>query len=286
MHDPTLTPPPLFLAAKEARVGIELIRYFLSLKSLRTLPKGDGHPVLIIPGFMASDLSTFFLRKFLHEHNYNSHKWKYGQNRGYSPRVHDLMEDRLEDLCNRYQQRISIIGWSLGGMYAREIARTHPDCVRQIITLGSPFARSWKANNVVSLYDKVAHHKVDDVPEQVFRVMQEPTGVPTTAIYTIEDGVVNWETCKEVWEDDITENIRVYGTHCGLVHNPSVFNIIGNRLLRDRHNWSRMYPLNEENANVRTKKKYLSPYDLRTVWPDFDDKQNIRQNQITENIYK
>src|SRR5215510_12058869 len=111
-------------------------------------PRGDGHPVLVFPGLLASDFSTQPLRSFLKTQGYAVHGWKQGRNLGLRPGVEGDMIDRVEELHERYGRRkISLVGWSLGGIYARQLAKLVPEKVRCVISLGSPFTGSAKATN-------------------------------------------------------------------------------------------------------------------------------------------
>ena len=149
-------------------------------------------------------------------------------------------------------QKVSLVGWSLGGVMARLLARRAPDHVRQVITLGSPFAGSPKSSNVWRLYEYMSGTAVDGQHTQgMLAEIAAPPAVPTTAIYTRDDGVVAWQTCREV-ESDLAENIEVHGSHCGLGVNPSVLYAVADRLALkpgekrrfDRNNWQHgwMYP--------------------------------------------
>ena len=139
--------PNARLLPLEGRALFELAALLPAYPFLRRAPAGDGHPVLVLPGFMAGDLSTRALRRFLRDKDYRAHGWKQGRNIGPSAALIAAMAGRLQDLNRRYDRRVSLIGWSLGGIYARELARAMPELVRQVITLASPF-RDLDAVNV------------------------------------------------------------------------------------------------------------------------------------------
>ena len=121
---------------------------------LAAAPRGDGHPVLVFPGLLASDLSTQPLRGFLKAHGYAAHGWKQGRNLGLRPGVEADMLDRIDELYERHGRRkVSLVGWSLGGIYARQLAKRVPDKVRCVISLGSPFTGSPKATNAWRVYE-------------------------------------------------------------------------------------------------------------------------------------
>ncbi|WP_050419419.1 esterase/lipase family protein [Bradyrhizobium tropiciagri] len=228
-------PPSQLLLALEMRGIWELQAFFASYPLLRRAPRGDGHPVLVLPGLSASDISTRPLRTYLKAQGYAVHGWKLGPNRGPRPGVEAAMDARLAELAERYQRKVSLIGWSLGGVFAREIARRTPELVRQVITLGSPFANEPKASNAWRLYEVLSERRVDDWPDR--DTMKLPPPVPSTAIYSRTDGIVSWWGCREQHADR-TQNIEVEGSHCGLGHNPAVLYAIADRLALQEAEWS------------------------------------------------
>jgi len=223
-------PPSKLKLLLEPRAFLELASYFPARGLMRKLPKGDGHPVIIYPGFMASDLSTRLMRRLLTELGYEALPWKLGRNLGYSPPLAALMTEHLASVHKHYGCKISLVGWSLGGVYARETARELPQCVRQVITMGSPIGGSGKDTNVHWLYDLVAGERLSDIDPALLARMKQPIPVPSTAIYSRGDGIVAWQACREQFPDEQHENIRVAGSHFGLGFNPLVMNIVADRL--------------------------------------------------------
>ena len=150
-------------------------------------PRGpdDGQPVLVIPGFLCSDQTTFSLRKRLAKHGYRVHGWKQGWNLGAREDTLEKLRERIESLG--HDRKLVIVGWSLGGLFAREYARYHPDQVRAVITLGSPFSGDPRQNNVWQLYERVAKHSVLDPP--IPRVTDKPP-VPHLAMWSRRDGLI------------------------------------------------------------------------------------------------
>jgi pimeloyl-ACP methyl ester carboxylesterase len=141
-----LRPPSRTLLLLEGRAVQELGAFMLLRPWLAAAPRGDGHPVLVFPGLLASDFSTQPLRGFLKQQGYAVHGWKQGRNLGLRPGVEPDMLERIEELHDRHGGRkLSLVGWSLGGIYARQLAKLLPDKVRCVISLGSPFAGSPKA---------------------------------------------------------------------------------------------------------------------------------------------
>ncbi len=231
--DPS-APPSRELLLLEVRAIWELGAFFAMFPLLRMAPSGDGHPVLVLPGLAASDTSTRPLRAFLKDRGYRAHGWSLGTNNGPRPGAEAKMQDRLAALFERYRQKVSLIGWSLGGVFAREMATKAPDQVRSVITLGSPFAGAPKASNAWQLYERVSERKVDDWAHR--EPMRMPLPVPSTAIFSRSDGIVAWQGCLEQ-EGPRSENIEVEGSHCGLGHNPAVLYAIADRLAQPEDHW-------------------------------------------------
>ena len=227
-------PPSRQLLWLELRGIWELQAFFAAYPLLRRAPRGDGHPVLVLPGLAASDASTRPLRAYLTEQGYAAHGWKQGPNHGPRPGVEAGIEARLAELSGRDRRKVSLIGWSLGGVYARELARRVPALVRQVITLGSPFANEPKASNAWRLYEALSGRSAGDWPGR--EAMKLPPPVPSTAIYTRTDGIVAWQGCLEQ-ESPTTQNIEVEGSHSGLGHNPVVLYAIADRLALPEDKW-------------------------------------------------
>ena len=212
--------------------------------SKRFSKKGDGHPVLVLPGFMASDTSTVRLRKFINEMGYTALAWDLGRNYGKEQTI-DILIEKLDQIFDQYGEKISIIGWSLGGVYARQLAKARPEMVRQIITLGSPFRGIGEANNVAWIYNLLTGgKKVADVDPLLLADLPNPAPVPTTAVYSKQDGIVPWEVCVEAVETAIHQNVEVRSSHLGLGVNPAVLRIIANRLQYSAINWKPFAPNN------------------------------------------
>jgi pimeloyl-ACP methyl ester carboxylesterase len=227
-------PPSRLLLAFEERAIWELQAFLAAYPLLQRAPRGDGHPVLALPGLSASDVSTRPLRTYLRAQGYAAHGWKQGSNRGPRTGVEAGIDARLAELALHYNRKVSLIGWSLGGVFAREAARRSPDLVRQVITLGSPFAGEPKASNAWRLYEVLSGRRVDDWPER--EAMKLPPPMPSTAIYTRSDGIVAWQGCREQ-ESATTENIEVEGSHSGLGYNPAVLYAIADRLALPEGEW-------------------------------------------------
>ncbi|WP_338823848.1 alpha/beta fold hydrolase [Bradyrhizobium septentrionale] len=224
-----LRPPSLFLMLAEARGVLELNSSLLLSPLLLQAPKGDGHPVLTLPGFLASDLSMAPMRRYLKELGYDAYAWNMGRNFGGIASRRDALRDLVKRIHEASGRKVSIIGWSLGGVYARDLASQMPELVRSIITLGSPFADDIRATNATRLYELLSGEGVDDIPE-IRAAIAGDMPVPTTSIYSRTDGIVNWRTSR-LRPSAAAENIEVhFASHLGLGVNPAALWAIANRL--------------------------------------------------------
>jgi len=239
--DRSLRPSPL-LFMLEARAIYDAAAMVPMLAMKRLLPRGDGHPVLVLPGFLTTSRSTQPLRTFLADLGYKSHRWKLGYNTGYSSRRHDGMRDRVKELTLRYGQKVSLVGWSLGGVFARELAREMPDQVRQVISMGSPFRGHPSASHIQGVFEVFSEVRYRDLPPDLLRHMATPPPVPTTALYTRGDGIVAWQSTVEISTRRDVENIHVGGAHLGLGFNPRSLIAIADRLAQPEGRWQRFEP--------------------------------------------
>src|SRR5215470_13353435 len=224
-----LRPPGLGLLLAEARGIFELNSSLLLSPLLMQAPRGDGHPVLALPGFLASDLSMAPMRRYLKELGYEAHAWNMGRNLGgvYSKRR--ALRELLTNIYESAGRKVSVVGWSLGGVYARDLALQAPDMVRSVITLGSPFANDIRATNATRLYELVSGEGVDDIPG-LREAIAGDLPVPATSIYSRTDGIVNWRTSL-LRPSATAENIEVHlASHIGLGVNPAALWAVADRL--------------------------------------------------------
>ena len=234
MDADTARPPSHCLLLSEFRALYELAAFFAAIPLLPMLPSGDGHPVMVLPGFGASDLSTRPLRAFLSSGGYAAHGLNLGHNVGLQPGVATLQLDRLCEIRKRYGRNVSLIGWSLGGVFARELAKRAPEYVRLVITLGSPLRGHPRASNAWQLYETLAGHTVDHVR---LRMDDSPPSVPMTAIFSRTDGIVAWPCCMVDAGPD-KESVEIEASHCGLGHHPAALYVIADRLAQQEGAWA------------------------------------------------
>jgi pimeloyl-ACP methyl ester carboxylesterase len=232
----TLGPPPLALfALEQVRAARELAAVRGRRALLRTAPRGDGHPVLVLPGLLAGDFSTAPLRRFLRDLCYDARGWKLGLNRGPSRELRERLDERLAHLARRHGRRVSLLGWSLGGIYARELARARPERVRQVITMGTPF-RDISATHAVRLVGIRPGGRPLHEAHELRASLREPLPVPTTSIYSRSDGIVHWQSCLEQ-EGPRRENVEVGCSHTGMGFDPAVLDTVADRLALPEDDW-------------------------------------------------
>ena len=240
MREPIPRPSPRLLPL-EARALFELAALVPAYPFLRRAPAGDGHPVLVLPGFMASDFSTRALRRFLRDKGYRAHGWKLGRNLGASEAVIAGMVERVGALRARYDRRVSLIGWSLGGIYARELARALPESIRQVITLASPF-RDLDAVSIPRFMRQRARRGAAVVDDAAVRDrLRQPLAVPTTAIVSRTDAIAAWQSCCAE-QGPLSENLEVESSHLGIGHHPVVLLTIADRLAQPEGAWKPFAP--------------------------------------------
>jgi pimeloyl-ACP methyl ester carboxylesterase len=215
----------------ELRAVPEFAAFVAALPLLQLAPRGDGHPVLVLPGLGAGDRSTQPLRWFLRSRGYWVHGWKLGTNQGPDDRTTRGLARRLDELADQHGRRISLVGWSMGGVYARFLAQRTPSSVRLVITLGSPIS---------------------------MRGAQARPEVPTTSIYSRTDAIVPYQLSLDA-PGPRRENVEVRGSHLGLGHNPAVAIVVADRLALPEGVWRPFRP----SAVVRS--LFPRPLEARTA---------------------
>lgn len=230
--------PSRALLFLETRAIPELFGFALAWPTLAAIaPRGDGQPVMVLPGLVTSDRATAPLRGLLSTLGYPTYGWDQGRNLGPRPGVEEGMKARLAALAEAHGRKVSLIGWSLGGIYARQLAKMMPETVRQVITLGSPFNGDPRATNAWRVYEYASGHKATDGDRHMGGRIAAPPPVPATAIYSRSDGVCNWRCCIER-VSDIAENVEVKASHCGLGHDPAAAYAIADRLAQKEGDWA------------------------------------------------
>jgi pimeloyl-ACP methyl ester carboxylesterase len=230
-------PPPLALLALEPmRAAAEFIAAQLASSPARV---GDGHPVIVYPGLAANALSTLYLRHVVDSAGFTTYDWRQGFNRGPRGSVSQWLgelEGMLRELHDEHGRRVSLVGWSLGGIYARELAKRAPDRVRQVVTLGTPFNARPEATHAARVY-RLLSGEAGALSAPVQRRLSECPPVPTTSIYSRSDGVVPWQACIQRTCAH-AENVAVdSASHLGMGSHPTVLKVLVDRLAQPEGRW-------------------------------------------------
>lgn len=199
---------------------------------------GDGHPVVVYPGLGAGALTTSHLRSHLKQCTFTVHDWGKGVNTGPDGQFDDWLEmlaERVRALHALHGRKVSLVGWSLGGVYARELAKFAPGSVRQVITLATPFGSLQGANHAGTIFKMLGGDTSQLTSQMQERLRQRPP-VPTTSVYSKSDGLVSWRGCLEKRAPQ-AENIEVDASHLGMTTHPEVLRIVADRLAQPEGGW-------------------------------------------------
>lgn len=226
--------PPARRLWIEAVAAVTPVPQRVILAAARRAPAGDGHPVLLVPGFLRGEGYMEPLRRFLAALGYPVYGWRLGINLGPTERVLDGLERRLDEIARHHRWPASLIGHSLGGTLVRELAKARPHLVRQVIVLASP-VRLPTASRLEPLYRVLARLHSPDSAELYTRI-NEPPSVPVTALHTRSDGIVDWRSCLEA-EGPQRENVEITGPHSTMARNPAAWHVIADRLAQKAGTW-------------------------------------------------
>ena len=249
--------PHLIYSLAEWRAFLEMAALPYALPALlAAAPRGDGHPVLLMPGFMANEGTLFALKMFVGQRGYGVQNWGFGRNVGFHRRHAEALEQKVRYMHHRSGQKVSLLGWSLGGVFALYAAHQAPECVRSVITLGSPVSidphGSKSPPMVRMLYQLISHPMGPNAHAMLPRTRKlrehRKPPVPTSCLYSLGDGVVPPQEATIDGDPAMHENIRVVGSHTGLGFNPMVMAIVADRLAQPEGQWQ---PFRPEGASGR-----------------------------------
>ena len=230
---PPRAPNPMLLAL-EGRAPWELGASLAAWPVLRRAPRGDGHAVIVFPGLATTDASMWPLRTFLAERGWTPHGWEQRFNLGPRHGVIERCLERVRALRRQSGRKVSLVGWSLGGVYAREIAKLLPGHVRSVVTIASPFTGNPKANNVWRFYEMASGHRLD--ADERFAHLRAAPPVPTTSVFSRSDGVVAWRCCLQE-KGRHAESIEVGASHIGMSWHPATWYAVADRLAQEGRRW-------------------------------------------------
>jgi len=242
--------PSAISSALEARVFLELAALPWSMPMLMTAPRGDGHPVLLLPGFMGGEASLIGLEVFLRNRGYQVETWGLGRNVGFHAKHASALEQKIRHLHHQTGRKVSLVGWSLGGVFALYGAHKVPECVRSVVTLGSPVTVDAEGSAspplVKAMYRLIAHPMgpAAHTMQPRAKVLRERTRLPMpmSCLYSLSDGVVPPQEATIDGDPALHENIRVPGSHVGLGFNAMVLWIVADRLAQPEGQWRPFEP--------------------------------------------
>jgi pimeloyl-ACP methyl ester carboxylesterase len=232
-HEPPAAPAPGPVRPigllRECASGLELLRLGWRSQQLRRMPSGDGAPVIVIPGWQAPEATMAPLRRFLRRKNYAAEHWGLGVNRGDPEGDSERLATRVEALAARHGRSVALVGWSLGGVVARETARRVPARVAAVVTFGSPAVGGPTHTIAARSYGEDVCAEIEARQEALDA--ESPINVPVVAIFSRRDGIVSWPACIDRISPQVT-HFEVRSTHLGLGVDPSVWRIVGEQLHR------------------------------------------------------
>lgn len=234
-------PPAVGLAIAELpRALFELLCLLPGHLFLKRAPRGDGHPVITLPGYRSDDTAMLAMRRYLARWGYKPYPWGLGTNLGIGYQRIDYekrMLEKLENVVEKHGEPATLIGWSQGGVIAREVTKQRPDLVRQVIVLGSPLADAPEATTVFRIFQRTSAEEITNELMSMMREVASPLPhVRCICIYSNSDGIVAADIAQDLVSPNV-ENIRVTSSHLGMVVNPMVLFIIADRLSQTEDDW-------------------------------------------------
>lgn len=234
INDPVPRMPALSLALAELRALPELAAGLAAYPLLSRGAKGDGHAVLVLPGLMASDTSTLLLRSLLGRLGYQAVGWGLGRNLGPRDGLEGALENRLKELSTSSGRKVSLVGQSLGGSYARLLGARRPDLVRCVVTLGSPSTGSPRSNRAWRLYEWVSHQPAES--DAAWNDVVRGPSSPCTSVWSRTDAIVPPEAARAP-AGPLRESVEVWGSHVGMAVHPGVLHVVADRLSQAEGAW-------------------------------------------------
>ncbi|MEM9571944.1 MAG: alpha/beta hydrolase [Pseudomonadota bacterium] len=224
--------PSLLSSLREMGTPLEFLKFPLHTPALATAPRGDGRKVVLLPGFTAPEFSMRPLSLYLKYLGYDATTWGMGVNSGEVDHLTQEFGRKIEDMAERSSAPVTLIGWSLGGVIARESARLFSDSVREVITMGTPLIGGPKYTSVGKFYAIKEGLDMDAFELEVHARNSIGLSQPLTVIYSKSDGIVGWQAARDVYNDQ-ARNIEVRSTHFAMGGHPKIWKIIADTLAGD-----------------------------------------------------
>ena len=233
MQTETSRPPPAgLLLAERPRAALEFASVLWSWPLLQDAPRGDGHPVLVLPGLLYGDAHTALLRTYLTRCGFDPHGWGRGINTGHWRALEDAVLPAIERLSDRHGRAVSVVGASMGGLFARAAAATLPGRVRCVVTLASSARPPSTSNHIWPMYELTTGQPRDTL-------VVPPPPVPSTSVFSRSDGLGDWRTCLQP-EGPLSENVEVASSHMGMLWHPQALRVVADRLAQPEGRWRPM----------------------------------------------
>lgn len=212
----------LKLLVLEVKFIWELLIFWTNQKKFKTIPiTKNQNPIMFLPGFCAGDFYTYPVRKLLKKRGLICYGWEVGLNRGFNQDTLEKLQDKLDFLYQKHQAPLILIGWSMGGIFARELGWHNPTKVKKIITLGSPFSFPLRFLPINILYKRLTGHKLQEIEPLIAKHTYPEFPISLLIINSEQDGIVPWKYCLNPKNKKI-KAITVRGTHLGLPYNKQV----------------------------------------------------------------
>ena len=217
---------------------LEILNNRASQSILKGLSNGNGELVVLIPGFGTGDVLTSLLRNYLKSKNFNVYGWDCGINWKYSEEIEEKFIHKLNELTEKHQQKVTLVGYSLGGVTARIIANRIPNKIKQVIIVGTPIQKINGQNNLEFIYPLLMMgEKIEDFNPVWVKEIATVLPMPSTSIYSKKDGIVPWQNCMDWETGPTTENVEIFSSHLAMFTTPCTWYIIVDRLLQAEDNW-------------------------------------------------
>ena len=223
-----MQPPSMLQTVREARVVWEAAKAAVALPLLARKRGKPQRPVMVIPGFFASDTHTWALRKHLADCGFTVYPWELGINRGPRGDVLRQLARRVRAIAREHGEPVQLVGWSLGGLLARVAANRLRAHVSRVITLGSPLSGDPQCSRLSALFERACGRRLVD--RGVRRLLRESHSVPVTSIFSRTDGVVAWQASAQ--PQGPCTCIEVHSSHIGMVVNPEVLDVVARQLAK------------------------------------------------------
>jgi len=225
-----LKPPTKFNTLKEIRAPLEWLFAYSNRTKLAHIPDGDGRLLVLVPGYGADEWSMRPLKKFLKSINYQVFDWGHGRNRGHVKQDTERLAETIQTIYkNHSDTKVTLIGWSLGGVLAREVARISPEWVKEVITMGTPLMGGPKYTVVAKKYAKTMAKDLDHYEAEIHEINSQGIKQPVTVIYSKSDGIVGWRAAVDRYNIQ-ARNVEVKCSHLGMVVNAEVWQVIATTL--------------------------------------------------------